>query len=219
MLALIAASCGACASREELIAKSGVVPGGVDLSGRWQLRDAGDDSMRQIDAAAMRAAGAAGRDLIPPSRGDGDARPARRARGALVYVFLETGRYLKITQTGAGLFISFDRAVVEEYRFGEKCEISVGEITAQRVSGWEGRAYTIETLDRNGAKLIERYELRDAGTVLARSIRVFLRGGDETLDITQLFDREGAGAKVRNACGQARTCVEGGGRIQVDAGV
>jgi hypothetical protein len=71
------------------------------------------------------------------------------------------GTALKVTQTGSGLFFSFDRSVVEEYRFGENREVEVGAITAERVSGWEGRSYVIETLDKDGAKLIESWQLRE----------------------------------------------------------
>jgi hypothetical protein len=70
-----------------------------------------------------------------------------------VYVFLETGAYLKVTQTAHALFVSFDRSVVEEFRFGESRIVSVGEVQAQRVTGWQGDSLTVETLDRNVMKL------------------------------------------------------------------
>ena len=111
----------------------------------------------------------------------------RKAGETSVNVFLETGRALKITQTDFGLFISFDRSVVEEYRFGEKREINVGPIVADRVSGWEGGAYVIETLDQEGAKLIERYRLDAATGTLVRSIRVVYKE-EEQLNVEQVFD-------------------------------
>ena len=37
--------------------------------------------------------------------------------------------------------------------------IRTGGAVAQRVSGWEGNQYVIETLDEDGMKLTERYEL------------------------------------------------------------
>ena len=64
-----------------------------------------------------------------------DQRMKRSMPGSLVHVFLEAGKALKITQTADGVFISFDRSIVEEYRFGEKREINVGPVTADRVSG------------------------------------------------------------------------------------
>jgi hypothetical protein len=106
----------------------------------------------------------------------------------LVHVFLETGESIKVTQTPSGLFISFDRSVVEEYRFGEHREVSVGEISAERVSGWEGRAYVIETLDAKGAKLTDSYLLGDEGNVLTRRVSIWSRNAHQ-LQLEQVFDR------------------------------
>ena len=116
----------------------------------------------------------------------GSTQPA--ARETLVYVFLETGRSIKITQTAAGLFVSFDRSVVEEYRFGENREVSVGEIAADRVSGWEGGSYVIETLDKDGAKLIDSYRLESGGQELKRSISIWSRNQSQ-LALELVFDR------------------------------
>ncbi len=148
-----------CAGREELIAKSAVVPVGVDFSGQWRLRD--DKS----------------RGSRPHSSG-----------GTSVRMFLEAGKTLKVTQTEDGLFISFDRSIVEEYRFGEKREISIGPVTVDRVSGWEGSTYVIETLDDAGAKLVETYRLHENGRRLRRSIKI-IHKETEQLAIEQDFDR------------------------------
>jgi hypothetical protein len=110
------------------------------------------------------------------------------ARSTLVYVFLETGEAVKITQTSSALFISFDRSVVEEYRFGENREISVGEVTAARVSGWDGLSYVIETLDRAGAKLTDTYRLDASGRTLFRTINLVHKGRSQ-LSLEQTFDR------------------------------
>jgi hypothetical protein len=178
---------GACASREELIARSAAVPPGVNLSGEWVLRKADEAAVRRIDEAAANAIGG-NDDIVPAIRSNDAFNQDRRARGSLVYVFLETGKSLKITQTNEGLFVSFDRSVVEEYRFGEKREINVGAISADRVSGWEDDAYVIETLDRNGAKLTERYRLQDNGATLVRSVAIF-SGGRQQLAIAQVFEK------------------------------
>ena len=103
----------------------------------------------------------------------GSTQPA--ARELLVHVFLETGKNLKVTQTESGLFFSFDRSVVEEYRFGENREISVGAISAARASGWDGRTYVIETLDDEGAKLIETYRMEKGGSILLRTMEIVHR--------------------------------------------
>ncbi len=112
----------------------------------------------------------------------------RAARELLVYVFLETGKSIKITQTAGGLFVSFDRSVVEEYRFGENREISVGAITATRASGWEGEVYVVETLDEDGAKLVDTYRLLDNGKRLQRTIVIWQRD-QKKLALEQDFDR------------------------------
>ena len=149
-----------CAGKEVLLPKSAAVPDGIDFSGDWILR---------------------GREST--------LRPARKDDAAVVRVFLETGRALRITQTADGIFISFDRAVVEEYRFGEQREVNVGPVVADRVSGWEGTRYVVETLDDDGAKLVEFYALADGGQTLRRDILI-VRDERRTLEISQLFDRQ-----------------------------
>ena len=150
----------ACGSSIELSSIDGPVPVGVDLSGQWQLRD----SQRELQT--------------------------RKGVQATVRVFLYDGRRLKLTQTEDGLFISFDRAVVKEYRFGEDRRINVGEIEAQRVSGWAGERYVIETLDDEGVILREEYSLADAGRSLKR--RVTIRRDEQMLaDSTTRFERLG----------------------------
>lgn len=172
---LLALAClvvlSACAAeRDRLVPKSAAVPVGVDLSGQWQLHEDSADTA----------------DLI--SEAEQARRNERRSQSTLVRIFLETGESLRVTQTSDGIFISFDRAVVEEYRFGEHRDVNVGPVEAERVSGWEGSAYVIETLDSDGAKLIETYRLGDGGRELLRTIRI---EQDDTiyLDSAQAFDR------------------------------
>ncbi len=112
----------------------------------------------------------------------------RDVRELSVHVFLEMGHTLKVTQTDSGLFFSFDRSVVEEYRFGENREVNVGPISAERVSGWEGDAYVIETLDENGAKLVDTYRLQSEGSVLQRTMLIWYRN-KKKLALEQIFDR------------------------------
>jgi len=175
-----------CAAREELIAKSADVPTGVDLSGQWRLRVDSLDSVERIGEAEREAAGGKESILLVPERKSQRSRQ-RSSAGTLVHVFLETGSSLKVTQTPHGLFISFDRAIVEEYRFGEKREINVGPVMADRVSGWEGNSYVIETLDKDGAKLIETYRLSEDGHKMFRTILI-IQNGKSQLDVEQVFD-------------------------------
>ena len=160
-----------CAAQEVLVAKSAAVPPGVDLTGSWRLKDEVSSSPRELTNAIRRTDGVNERRVMETlEQTDPRMTRPRRARGGLVHVFLTTGRSLRITQTDAGLFLSFDRAVVEEYRFGENREVRVGPVTAQRVSGWEGREYVVETLDRSGMKLTERLSLSADGQTLKRTI-------------------------------------------------
>jgi len=174
----------ACVAREQLVAKSAAVPAGIDLSGQWQLHVDSQDTVKRISDAEIKAAGG-GEKLIPKS---GRRSKGSSSKGTLVHVFLETGMSLKVTQTDFGLFISFDRAIVEEYGFGEKRSISVGPILADRVSGWQGNRYVIETLDEDGAKLSETYRLHDNGSQLIRTIIIVYRDA-RLIDLQQVFDR------------------------------
>ena len=174
----------ACGTREVLQARSADVPHGVNFSGNWQIRPEMANDQRRLQEAIRRTDGVDDRDVfrsqIPAGKQQRRRSGGRRGvKGGLVDVFLETGRNLKVTQTADGIFISFDRAVVEEYRFGEQREINVGEVTAQRVSGWEGEQYVVETLDKNGMKLTERYRLMDGGRVLLREITFRSRSLEE----------------------------------------
>ncbi len=169
----------ACSSLPELDSRDARTPEGVDLSGHWKLRE------DQASAALTRPA----QDEQPLiGRGSRDARESRTRRDSSVHVFIEYGKSLKITQTPYGVFISFDRAVVEEYTFGENRVVTIGPIEAQRVSGWEGRSFIIETLDRSGTVLQERWAFESDDVLLRRLL--LKRGEDVTFSLQQRFDRQ-----------------------------
>lgn len=180
---LLACAAGACGPQEVLQPKSAAVPVGTDFSGRWRLQE--EQSNARLDAAERAAAADEGIPIPPANR---ERAPRKPDRGSLVHVFLETGSRLKITQTAYGLFVSFDRAVVEEYRFGEDRIVNVGPVEAQRVSGWEDGGYVIETLDDDGNKLVERYRLADGGQLLLRQVTLY-RKGKIDLSVVQKYDR------------------------------
>jgi hypothetical protein len=170
----------ACASREALppMANSSVAPDGVDFSGTWLIRGDESDGQRSINRAVSKVGGKNSRSSSK-----------RKSDTGRVQVFLETGSLLKITQTQDGFFVSLDRSVVEEFRFGENRMISVGEIEAQRVSGWDGPVYMVQTLDENGMKMIDRFWLNDNKDVLLREI-TFRGRNDEEATVMQYFDRQ-----------------------------
>ena len=184
ILLAIAAILTACASGPVLEPKNAAAPDGVDLTGQWQLREESDDTAGQIDAAGREAAGA-GEDIVKIAR---KGESSRSKNASLLHVFLESGSRLKITQTPYGVFVSFDRAIVEEYTFGEHRPVNVGPIVAERVSGWENRRFVVETADDKGNRLVEHYWLSDSSSTLHRHIRLF-RKESKDLDIEQVFTR------------------------------
>ncbi len=179
----------ACAQREILAPRDGVVPIGVDFSGHWQVQSDERGDRRKIREAIRRTDGIKDEDLFRTVNPDGQSRSSK-VKGGLVFVFLETGVSLRVTQNEHGMFISFDRSVVEEYRFGENRVISVGDVEAQRVTGWEGQQLIVETLDRNSMKMTERFKLLQSGRVLERSITFRSREGEEET-VVQRYHRLG----------------------------
>lgn len=167
------------------------MPDGIDLSGNWLIRTDQREDEQRLRQAIRRTDGIDDRDLYRrPSGRTNESRQSRsKVKGGLVHIFLETGAALRVSQTDHGLFISFDRSVVEEYRFGERRIINVGEVQAQRVTGWDGDALVVDTLGRNGMKLTERYRLLDSGKTLERSITLRSKEGEQET-IVQLFERD-----------------------------
>ncbi len=151
-----------CVSSEPVLeSRSAVVPAGVDLSGRWVLQG-GEDALQRPRG-----------DTTPliETRTTTRQRIERVRKGSSVHVFLEFGESLKISQTQWSLFISYDRAIVEEYTFGENRLVNVGPIEAKRASGWDRGAFVVDTLDTSGAQLFESWTL-DGADNLVRTIRI-----------------------------------------------
>lgn len=172
--------------------KNAAAPTDIDLAGQWRLRPESVRDQPRIGEAIDRTDGVDQRKVmrqIINERGRYDSGRSGKSRGGLVGIFLETGDLLKITQTPHALFISFDRAVVEEYRFGENRPVSVGQADAHRVSGWEGDSYVIETLGENRMKLTDRYHLDREKQRLVRQITLRSRQKEE-VTIIQEFERQ-----------------------------
>ena len=155
----------------ELTPVGDVIPVGVSLEGRWKLKGGAGDAEKRIRRAEYRSSGGQ-RGTDAPS----------------VFVFLRTGERLKISQTPYALFVSFDRSVVEEYRFREHRLVNVGPIAADRVSGWADGRYVIQTLDSDGALLEESYALEAGGDELVRRVSVTYRK-ETVLSLQQAYDR------------------------------
>jgi hypothetical protein len=178
ILCLAVAACG---SRPMLEPRPGGNPQQVDLSGQWVLRTG--DELPVNREQTIRIPKSSTRRQTETRR----AQTERRSKGVSVHLFLESGRALKVSQTDYGLFFSFDRAVVEEYNFGENRVVSIGPISAQRVAGWVGQAFVVETMDEEGHVLTESWQLDD-GT-LTREISI-ARGEDVSFSKRQVFDPE-----------------------------
>lgn len=169
-----------CSSEPLLVSKNPVVPAGVDLSGRWTVR---------ADLNARRSQMGGGQEkLVLPSQSKRQRRQ-RYSSDVSAQVFLEYGESLKITQTDFGIFISYDRSIVEEFTFGENRMVSVGPIEARRVSGWEGNSFVVETLDDSGTTLFESWHLESDNAVLVRDIQMS-EDEEESFRLRQHFDRE-----------------------------
>lgn len=155
-----------CAAKPVLLPKGPAAPSGVDLSGNWVLQEPAGTKRDSAGASEPRI-------RIPgdsPLRGSQPERSSRRSSGPSAQLFTENGSALKITQTSHGLFISFDRSVVEEFTFGENRIVAIGPVEAQRVSGWEGESYVVQTLDEQGYVLTEVWRLAEDGSMLIRDV-------------------------------------------------
>lgn len=168
---LAGALVASCAAKPVLLDKGAAVPPGVDLSGNWTLQ--------QRTGTAPDSAGPREQQILIPDESPlgrpRTERPSRRSSGPSVQLFVENGTVLKVTQTDHGLFISFDRSIVEEFTFGENRVVAIGPVEAQRVSGWEGESFVVQTLDEQGYVLTEVWRLAENGSVLVRDISIVRR--------------------------------------------
>ena len=174
---------GCAVKREVLVPHSDTAPSGVDFSGTWLIRGSKQENQQRINHLIQEMDGV-------QKSGAGIVRvPRKDAKAGFVHVFLETGRLLKISQTDYAFFVSVDRSVVEEFRFGEARRVNVGQVVADRVSGWVNDVYVVETLDKNNVKLTERFWLSERQQVLNREITIRNPEGVNATALQQ-FDRQ-----------------------------
>ena len=183
----------ACGTPEVLLPRSAAVPPGIDFSGQWKIRPESKSGQPHINEAINRTDGVDNqtimREMMNSQRYGNTRRSSGETKGGLVGIFLKTGDSLKITQTEFGIFVSFDRSVTQEYRFGENRPINIGQADAHRVSGWDGNEYVAETLGEKGMKLTDRYSLSADRQLLARRITLRSKNNEE-VTIIQEFDRQ-----------------------------
>lgn len=173
-----------CSSTQFLVSKAAIAPASIDLSGDWLVR--------KVPGGDRRGGAAGPREpplVISRSSRQQRSQRQRSSSGVSAHVFLESGEALKITQTQHGLFISYDRSVVEEYTFGENRVTNIGPIEALRVSGWDGDSFVVETLDDTGTTLFETWHLAEERSLLIRDIRISKDEKDSFVS-QQVFDRQ-----------------------------
>ena len=173
-----------CAAKPVLLDRTAAVPPDIDLSGNWILQQAPRSLREQSDAREQQIhipSESSMRRLESP-------RKSRRSGSPSAQLFLENGSALKVTQTSHGLFISFDRSIVEEFTFGENRVVAIGPVEAQRVSGWDGQSFVVETLDEQGYVLTEAWRLEESASVLVRDISMVKAGKQSTFS-RQRFER------------------------------
>ena len=99
-----------------------------------------------------------------------------------------SAKKLRVSQESTALFVKFDLARVEEYRFGEKRELNIGPIAVLRVSGWENDRYYIKSVTDQNVLVEERYYLSDKGLRLHRDVQIEGKNVTPTT-VRQVFDR------------------------------
>ena len=96
-----------CAPQEVLQPRDGTVPAGIDFSGDWLIQSDQRAAQRQLRDAIRRTDGIKDDDLFRRPNRDSTDRDRRsrssRIKGGIVFVFLDTGAALKVTQTEYGL--------------------------------------------------------------------------------------------------------------------
>jgi len=166
-----------CSSGPRLPAPSRAYPDVIGFAGRWERIN-----VEMRDSLKPR-----GIRLKVPNTNSGAIRVERDDRpGMNVRNFLEQGGSLRITELDSALLISFDRSVVEEYRYGEQRIINIGQIRAERTAGWQNDTLVISTIDDDDALLKERWRLR--GKLLERVATIRLKD-DELLYLRERFQR------------------------------
>ena len=192
-LALLPLMLCACGTPEVLLPRNAEVPPGIDFSGQWKMRPESKSGQPHVNEAINRTDGVDNqtvmREMMNRQRSGGARRSSGESKGGLVGIFLKTGDALKISQTEFGIFISFDRSVTREFRFGENRPINIGQADAIRVSGWDGNDYVVETLGEKGMKLTDRYSLSTDQKLLIRHITLRSKNHEE-VTIVQEFDRK-----------------------------
>jgi len=130
--------------------------------------------------------GASGPGGGGPSAGGGG-----RRRGGGVGQLLYAADHLAIDQTGDKMTIqrkgSGGQLTTDEYTFGDKSSVTLGQATAERTTGWKGNVFVIETKAKGGPAKEEDFALDDEGHLI---VTTFLSGSRvPKVEIKRVYDR------------------------------
>ncbi len=170
-----------CASGLKLPDPSRDFPSDLAFAGDWQRVEFREQDRMEPERLRVPSS----RDASSRASSGPRAKPGRKVRS-----FLEFGKSLRITQLDSAMLISFDRAIVVEYRYGEHRMTNVGPIAGERTTGFRGESLEIITLDDDGAQMTETWRLQRRGDVLERRVRI-VRGKKDLYDLRESYRRTG----------------------------
>ena len=200
--ALLAVTVGGCASHRLLA----TAPAGLRLSGNWALDQAASEDTAQVVAHLQ--AEISNTLHLPPERASGGRRqvlgqgagetapggtgragpqasaPARfhpAPGAALIQEFLANvpGNNLTITVAPGSVTVASDDSS-QQYAPGVRTAVEWGQISAEQLSGWQGRRYVIDTRPEWGPAIRQSYGLAPDG-MLVVTLRLQGNGIEATL--------------------------------------
>lgn len=158
-----------CASPPDLLAFGQSITADVDLTGSWQR----DDTISDAKLPRLESITNATQEPDPGRRVPSKTKKSKGPGAAVLLDGLYlSAKKLRVTQESTAIFVKFDLARVEEYRFGEKRELNVGPIAVLRVSGWEDDRYYIKSITDQHVLIEERYYMSDNGLRLHRDVQI-----------------------------------------------
>ncbi len=181
-LALLLSLAG-CASGLKLPDPSRDFPSDLAFAGDWQRVEFREQDRMEPERLRVPTT----RQATSRASSGPKAKPGRKVRS-----FLEFGKTLRITQLDSAMLISFDRAIVVEYRYGEHRMANVGPIAGERTTGFRGESLEIITLDDDGAQMTETWRLQRRASALERRVTI-VKGNKELYSLRETYRRTDGG--------------------------
>ena len=176
-----------CSAPESLLPFNEIRDENLSIEGVWHFNNKYNESIRLSNKSLSQFMG----DRMTNGNiySTSENRPINKFSKYNAHLFIRNAEIIKITHNKFSLFMDFNRSIVEEYNHNRVEKISIGEASAFRSSGWRGETYYIETLDSNGLKITESFNLSNDGNVLNRKI-IYRNEKQEELIITQSFSKK-----------------------------